>query len=334
MRSLRILSLAILFFAQAPFVNADEDCNLDDLIKHLRRNLTDQFKDVTENTRATEHARLMKRKGLDKIGYMNKWELKRANQAGPWAMKGNTYVHGVLKSDGQKWMDEVGMKSFGLGYFEHPDSVYDTPSAVLRWKNVYLSFGEVRGGPVSVFDRGSNATSAFTETTFMATEEELAAIRKFIVSRVNREITALKSVSGSGQRLEPGDVIHPEFDFNGSNLFEESCAYACTSMFNPRWLEHYDAPEALKLALVAKDRGIRPDTNAKALIFYNYRNTQADAITVVGLPDNTTNASFLSENHWSQAGGMMWGFIPDRQPAKPSPNYTSKRFTLNEWLGQ
>lgn len=334
MYSLRIFFFALFVFAQIPIVSGEEDCNLDDLIKHLRHNLTDQFKDITENTRATDHARLMKSKGLDEIGYMNKWELKRANQAGPWAMKGNTYVHGVKKSDGQKWMNEVGMKSFGLGYFEHPDQVYDTPSAVLRWKNVYLSFGDVRRNDVSVLNNQSNGTMAFTETTFMASEAELAAIRKFLEARMNAEIKAVKAVRGSGRRLNPGDTIAPEFDFSGNNLFEESCANACTSMFNPRWLEHYDAPEALKLAMIARDRGISPETNAKALIFYNFRNTQADAITIMGLPNNTTQAGFLSENHWSQAGGMMWGFIPDRQPAKPSPNYSSKRFTLNEWLSQ
>lgn len=334
MRSLAsALFVFTLFFQVSAPAFAEDDCNLKDLLKVLRNSLTDKYKNVTVNEKATEHLKLAKRKGLDKIGYMSKWSLKRNNQAGPWAMKGNTLVHGIKESDGPRWMEEIGKKSFGLGYFEHPWDVDGTPSAVFRWKDVYLSFSDIqRGDATRVFSSRRNGRSPFTEATFMASEEELEAIKDFLVARMNREVLAQKRVRSRGATYEPGDPISPDFEFTGNNLFEESCANACTSMFNPRWLEHYDAPEALKLALLARDRGLSPEVNAKALIFYNFRNTQADAITIMALPNNTTAEGFLQDNNWNRAGGMMWGFIPDRQPASPSPNYNNERIPFSDWL--
>lgn len=314
-------------------VYAEPECNLEDLIKQLKRSLTDRFKDVLVNENATEHARTIKRLGIDDLSYMTKWELKRDNQAGPWAMKGNTLVHGIKSEDTKKWMDEIGKKSFGLGYFEDPREVDGTPSAVFRWKDKYFSFRDIQGHDTTIFNRTSSpGDRSFVESTFMATDEELEAIKNFLIARINREIKAQKTIRSRDIRYDEGDPIDPSFDITGDNLFEESCANACTSMFNPRWLEHYDAPDALKMAKLTSELGIRGEVNAKALIFYNFRNVNTDAITIMGMPNNMTADQFRNEMHWSQAGGMMWGFIPDRIPNRPSPNYTTTRVPLNEWL--
>lgn len=311
------------------------DCSLDELLKVLKNNLTEKYKNVLVNENANAHAKKMKSLGLSDTSYMVKWDLKRKNQSGPWAMKGNTFINGIKAKDGKKWMDEVGMKSFGLGFEEMPGDVYSTPTAVLRWKNHFLYFGNIQGDSVEDLALKFEHSKPWTESTFMATEEELKAIKEFFEARARGEIVAKRKVRSSQfGTIEEGDIIQPDFDFAGDNLFEESCANACTSMFNPRWLEHYDAPKALQLAAMAVDKGIRPEVNAKALVYYNFRNTQASAITVLGLPNQTTPASFLEENEWSQIGGMMWGFIPDRMPSKPSPNYTNKRFLISDWLAQ
>lgn len=324
----------IAFLAPIGFSLAN-DCSLDDLLKILKGNLTARYKNVLVNERATTHAKKMKSLGLADTSYMVKWELKRENQAGPWAMKGNTFINGIKTKDGQKWMDEIGMKSFGLGFEELPGDVYSTPTAVLRWKNQYLYWGSIQDTDLEDLAMRFNPSNGWTEATFMASEAELQAIKEFFEARVKREILAKKRVRSSQfGTIEVGEPIAPEFDFAGSNLFEESCANACTSVFNPRWLEHYDAPKALQLASLALETGIRPEVNAKALIYYNFRNTQSSGITVLGLPNSTTASSFIEENEWSQIGGMMWGFIPDRAPSKPSPNYTNTRFLIPQWLAQ
>lgn len=328
-----LLIIAVIFGLPMVGVQAN-DCDLDELLKVLKGDLTGRYKNVLENKTATKHAKRVKNLGLSDSSYMVKWQLKRENQTGPWAMKGNTLVNGIKRSNGRKWMDEIGMKSFGLGFEELPGDVEDTPSAVLRWKNHYLYFGAIQGDSVADISRHFDPSNRWTEATFMATEEELQLIKAFFEARVNGEILAKKAVRSRGSIIEVGQRIDPQFDFTGSNLFEESCASACTSVFNPRWLEHYDAPKALQLASIALDKGIRPEVNAKALVYYNFRNTQSSGITVLGLPNEITGAKFMEENEWSQIGGMMWGFIPDRMPSKPSPNYTNKRFLIPQWLAE
>lgn len=309
-----------------------EDCELDQLLKTLKGKFTERYQKIEVNENAKAHAKKMKRLGLTDTSYMVEWQLKRKNQMGPWAMKGNTFVNGIKQTQGRKWMQEIGMKSFGLGFEQHPDNVYDTPTAVLRWKNQFFYFGNVQDDNIADLDFYLDPTREFMEATFMASESELKAIKDFIEARVRGEILAKKRIRSGSRVIEPGEEIRPEFEFTGENLFDESCANVCTSPFNPRWLEHYDSPQALKLASIALEKGIRPEVNAKALIFYNFRNTQASSITVLGLPKGLTGQKFIADNHWSETGGMMWGFIPDRPPAKPSPNYEDQRFTINEWL--
>lgn len=325
----------LLLFILPFFSTHSNDCSLEELLKVLKKDLTAKYKKQLVNEKANSHALDMKSLNLTQTSYMVKWKLKRKNQSGPWAMEGNTFINGIKQQDGKKWMKEVGMKSFGLGFEKLPGQVTDTPTAVLRWKNHFLYFGNIQGDIVEDLTMKFDYSRAWTESTFMASEEELQAIKLFFESRTQGEIIAKRKIRSSKLgTIEVGERINPEFDFEGENLFEESCAYACTSMINPRWLEHYDAPRALQLAILATETGIRPEVNAKALIYYNFRNTQASAITVLGLPNNTTSSDFIQKNEWSQIGGMMWGFIPDRMPSKPSPNYINERFTISDWLSR
>lgn len=331
--SMRLIKALCLFLnlCLTPFALAD-DCSLDELLKTLKGKFTERYQGIEFNENAKKHAQRMKSLELDDASYVVDWQLKRKNQMGPWAMKGNTLVNGIRKSQGQQWMDEIGMKSFGLGFEEHPDTVTSTPTAVLRWKNHFFYFHNIQGQSFRDLELYLNPNKTFVESTFMASEAELKAIRDFIESRVGGEVLAKRKVRSGNKVYEIGDEIKPGFVFTGDNLFDESCANACTSPFNPRWLEHYDTPEALKLASLALEKGIRPEVNAKALIFYNFRNTQASSITVLGLPNDMTSKQLIEDNHWSETGGMMWGFIPDRPPSKPSPNYQNQRYTLDEWL--
>ncbi len=169
----------------------------------------------------------------------------------------------------------------------------------------------------------------------MATDEELDAMEAFLKARVESEIKARRKINmRSSGILEVGEPIRPSFDLTSANLLQESCAGACTSMFNPSWLTHYDAPEALVLAMMAVEKGLKNYTSANALIYSNFRNPNVDAITTLGIhKDEFKNTEdFISNMHWSDIPGMMWGFIPDRPPLKPSPNYTSERISIGDWL--
>lgn len=322
----------ILFLIFSPAHVSAQSCEFDELIKELKGKFTQRYQKIEVNENANAHAKKLKRLGLTDTSYMVEWELKRKNQMGPWAMKGNTLVHGVKSSQGGKWMEEIGMKSFGFGFEQYPNNVFDTPTAVLRWKNHFFYFGNIQDDNIRDLDMSFDPLREFTEATFMASEAQLTAIKDFIEARVLGEVLAKKKIRNGANIIEKGEELRPEFKFTGNNLFDESCANACTSPFNPRWLEHYDSPQALRLASLALEKGIRPEVNAKALIFYNFRNTQASAITALGLPEKLTAKEFIEENHWSETGGMMWAFIPDRQPSKASPNYHNQRFMINDWL--
>ena len=109
----------------------------------------------------------------------------------------------------------------------------------------------------------------------------IKAIEKFIYERRIGNIKAVRNLpghtsssTGMTQVIKTGDVINPQYKHDGNNLYRESCAGTCTSMFNPRWLEHYDAPAALILAGIAQSKGINPVVNSKEFIFSNFTEFQ------------------------------------------------------------
>ena len=118
--------------------------------------------------------------------------------------------------------------------------------------------------------------------------------------------------------------------------FRESCGAACTSAFNHLWLEHFESPDSLTLANLVYNLGISPKAAPKYFIYAGFRNPMASAVTIFGIQnakrDVVGPGKFMANNTLTGAGGMAWGFIPDRPTGETSPAYTFVRQTIGQWL--
>lgn len=331
-----LISLSVLTLISSPAIIRAEECDLPTLVKELKKSFGVRFREVTVNKNAAAHGKLIKKVGLDEdYAYMVDWKLKRDNQRGPWAMKGNTLIHGVRSDQRALWMEEIGQKSFGLGFQKMPWDVEDSLTGVLRIKDKFYMYFEIQfhSGMADLTNIDANNTKDWTEATFMATDEELEAMLKFLQDRTENKILAKKNLGSSGLKIAKGQPIKPTFNITEAQITQESCAAACTSMFSPDWLYHYDSPTALSLAAMSVEKGLRNHSNAKAYVYSNFRNPNLSAITILGVNKlHAMPASFLAGTNWGDLGGMMWGFIPDRAPKNPSPNYTNTRTPLKEWM--
>lgn len=333
-----LTSFGALVLISTPVIVHAEECDLPTLVKELKQSFGKRFRDITVNKNAAAHGKLIKKSGLDdSYSYMVDWKLKRENQRGPWAMKGNTLIHGVKADQQELWMEKIGQKSFGLGFLDVPWNVEGGLTGVLRIKDKFFRYSEIQyqKGFTNLSNANSTNTRDWTEATFMATDEELEAMIKFLEDRTENRILAKKNLASDIKSIPKGEPIKPTFNITEAQITQESCAGACSSMFSPDWLFHYDTPTALRLATMAVEKGLKNQSNAKAYIFSNFRNPNTSAITILGVDQTYPEpASFLAGSNWGDLGGMMWGFIPDRAPKNPSPNYTNTRTSIKEWLRQ
>lgn len=331
-------SLSVIVLISTPVMINAEECDLPTLVKELKQSFGVRFREVTVNKKATEHGRLIKASGLDDgYSYMVDWKLKRDNQRGPWGMKGNTLVHGVKSSQRAQWMEKIGQKSFGLGFQELPSDVSGGLTGVLRIKDKFFDYWEIQrhDGFSSLRNQDASNKYDWSEATFMATDEELEAMLKFLEDRTENRIIAQRNLISKNHTIAKGQPIKPKFNIKEDTLTQESCAAACSSMFSPDWLSHYGTPTALRLAAMSVEKGLRNHSNARAYVYSNFRNPNLSAITILNVEKrNPKPEDFLEGTNWGELGGMMWGFIPDRAPKNPSPNYTNRRITLKDWLQQ
>jgi hypothetical protein len=309
---------------RAPAASVDASCPAV-AARMLDRNL---LPEINENANAL--ARTLKRKGLDTYTYMAKWKAPN-NEAkiGPWAREGNTLVVGTVADQVDEWMETVGKKSFGFMVNGLPEDGRHT--GILRVGDTIYYYDYIQEAPNAEFKhdalrwlKGLDGTGR-TEATFMATPEELRAIKKFIEDRAHGRVTAQSPLRGYAE----GEAIRPEWSMSGDTLLKESCSSACTSPFDFRWISHYRDGQALQE--IAEALMIKPEYVAKRNIWSNFRNPYASAITLhrIDLSKRGLVEDFVNNNNWHPLRGLpQWGIIPDPRAGQTGGGVEIERVPL------
>lgn len=276
-----------------------------------------------------DYTKALVRMGLEGTAYVTRWALTpagRQSALGRFPSKGEFIVTGIPSVKFNTWMNQVGKDTVGLVLDDHPGNSPGTAS--LRIGKHYFYFREIQDLSKGRFQPDRFESSALTELTLPITAAEQKAILDFIKSRQRHEVIA-KHSRGAG--VKEGEPIAPEFDSSKFTLAEESCAAACTSWFDRRWLEHYEAPAAL-LRLVERF-DLKATFVAKQMVWGHVRLPGPIGITIFGLEHSPDlMASFREKNEWHTIRGIpAFGYIPDPKSGLTG-TVKSKRLTLTEWL--
>jgi len=287
------------------------------------------FTDVDLRQVKIGYANALVNMGLEKTSYVTRWALTPAGKQtalGRFPAKGEFVVTGLPAVKFNTWMNQVGKNTVGLVLNGHPSDGPGTAS--LRIGKNYFSFRDVQDANDGRFQPDRFESDSLTELTLPITVAEQKAILDFIKARQHREIVA-KHSRGAG--VKAGEPIAPDFDSSKFTLAEESCAGACTSWFDRRWLEHYDAPAAL-LRLVERF-DLKATFVAKQMVWGHVRLPGPIGITIFGLEQSPElMASFREKNEWHTIRGIpAFGYIPDPKSGLTG-TVKSKRMTLKEWL--
>lgn len=288
-----------------------------------------------------ELAERMVERGLEPDAYVARWKAKTEAGRGPLAPKGDLLVVAVRHPNFDRWMAEVGERSIGLvlnGLPEHKPG-----TAYLRVGNRMFTYNQVRNedGVLSfskpaISPRDSLNPDAYysqrgwTEATFAVTPAEMQAVLDFLLAR-SRGIKAVRDLPRS---YREGETIRPEFDSEKFTLKQESCAAACTSWMDPKWLEHYKGPSKEVLLGLVERLDAKPTFVARQNIWANSRNENTLSLTLVGF-DQTKKldheAPLIEVNKWFNLRGMqVFALIPD--PVGTSKTVEADRMSLREWL--
>lgn len=287
------------------------------------------FADVDFRDVKIDYSRALVRIGLSNTSYVTKWSLTpagRATSQGRFPAKGEFVVTGVPSAKINTWMNQVGKNTVGLVLDDLPENSPGTAS--LRIGRHYFEFWDVRDFNEGPFRPGKFEGGQMTELTLPITIPEQKAILDFIKARQHHAIIA-KHSRGAG--VKEGEPIAPEFDSHKFTLAEESCAAACTSWFDARWLEHYDAPAALKR--LAEKFDLKSTFVAKQMVWGHVRLPGPIGITIFGIEYSPElMASFKEKNEWHTIRGIpAYGYIPDPKSGQTG-TVKSKRMSLEEWL--
>lgn len=289
-----------------------------------------EIRDTDFRELKVEYVNALVRLGLSNTAYVTKWALTpqgKQTAKGRFADRGEFVVAGIPSSKLDAWMNRVGKDTVGLVISGHPA---DNPgTASLRVGKFYFEFNDVRRRS-DEFRPDSFSNDALTEITLPIPAAEQKAILDFIKARQRDQIIA-KHSRGAG--VKKGEPIRPEFDSRKFTLAEESCAGACTSWFDRRWLEHYDAPEAL--LRLAERFDLQATFVAKQMVWGHVRLPGPLGLTIFDI-DNAPElqAAFREKNEWHSVRGIpAYGYIPDPKSGQTG-TIKSKRLTLDEWLRQ
>lgn len=287
------------------------------------------FADVDLRQVKVDYTKALVRMGLEKTSYVTRWALTPAGRQtalGRFPAKGEFVVTGIPSTKYNAWMNQVGKDTVGLVLNGHPSNGPGTAS--LRVGKNYFSFSDLQDINEGRFQPSRFESDSLTELTLPITVAEQKAILDFIKARQRREIVA-KHSRGAG--VKEGEPIAPDFDSSKFTLAEESCAGACTSWFDRRWLEHYDAPAAL-LRLVERF-DLKATFVAKQMVWGHVRLPGPIGITIFGLEQSPDlMASFREKNEWHTIRGIpAFGYIPDPKSGLTG-TVKSRRMTLTEWL--
>jgi hypothetical protein len=282
------------------------------------------------NEKANEVATILERHGLDRHAYMAKWKAPNIEaKIGPFNRQGNTLVVGLESNQLEEWMNRVGKKSFGLMVTDIPEN--NPGTAGLRIGDKIYTYGDIRDGGTPANALQALRGSQYTETTFMATPAQLAEIRRFVETRGRQGVISDGTIRGYPE----GTPITPEFDPNSFTMKKESCAGACSSPFDYRWLSQYDHGDAMKT--ITSSLMIAPTYVAKRNIWGNFRNPYAAAITIFGIDSSSRNLTqdFIGNNSWGYLRGLpQWGVMPDPQDGVSGSGAGAtvvERFRLADW---
>jgi hypothetical protein len=279
------------------------------------------------NEKANGLAKTLERHGLDRHAYMVKWKAPNVEaKIGPFNREGNTLVVGLESNQARAWMERVGKKTIGLMVTDIPEN--NPGTAGLRLGDEIWTYHGIRdgGSPESATQLLSNG-GQYTETTFEVTPAQLAELKRFVRTRARHGIISDGTVRGYPE----GTPITPEFDSSSFTMRNESCAAACTSPFDYRWLTHYDHGDVLKT--VTASLMIAPTYVAKRNIWGNFRNPYASAITIFGINSSNRRLSedFMRFNSWGYLRGLpQWGVMPDSADGSSGAT-TTIRHKLADW---
>lgn len=323
----------------------------------------DLFSDSSRGLEMNEKVALAKRladQGFEKTMYVAEWSLKDPSQSGPLPASGEMLVTGVPKSLVRQWMQTVGVQSIGFGTFKLPEK--NPGSAMVRvgsefycedqFQHGYAPFSYIRdvehdwNGSGNLWRNGT-----FTESTFLVTPLELEAIQAFIKAR---GIGAVRAAFDIRNGPRAGEPIRPQFDEHSFTLTRESCAAACTSFVDPKWLAHYNTEYAPVLERLRVRLALQATYVAKQQIWYNARNPNTFSMTLVGIdrpvkswtykskstgePKTATSpdlmGNFIANNDWGLVRGLqVWGIIPDNKSGSTS-TFQSRRVPILDWLAR
>jgi hypothetical protein len=274
--------------------------------------------------------------------YVVRWRSLDPNARGPFPERGEFLVSGVPKDKIEAWMEKVGENSVGLVISALPERNPGTAS--LRVGKRYFTFSDIQAARVS--DDGSfiskvqQAAWGYSELTLPISKAEQQHILDFILARQEGRILARRDLRGGPQA---GQSIRPSFDSEAFTLRKESCAAACTSWFDPKWLSHYDGAEPL--LAIAERLDLKPTYIAKQMLWGHVRQPGPIGLTLFGIdrdpgqvrmPGRSEGprlmADFIRQNEWFKVRGMpAHGYIPDPIRGRTG-TIQSERIPLNEYL--
>lgn len=296
---------------------------------------TETWKVPEIRTHRSQLARDLIRKNLAEDAYVVRWRALTEKAQGPWAESGELMVVGVREKNFEKWMDTIGERTVGLVALGLPESSPGT--AALRVGRRFFSFMDIqnRFGRLQWQRASVNKAeyeAGWTETTFAVSRVEMDAILDFLLAR-SKGIPAVKDLPRSFRKGEP---IRPEFDAEKFTLKLESCAAACTSWFDPKWMAHYQAPGREILERLADRLNLKPTYIAKQNIWSNARNPETLSLTVIGIDQSERvpmDRPLREVNKWFNLRGMpVHALIPDT--TGNSKTIDSHRFSLEDWLAE
>jgi hypothetical protein len=275
-------------------------------------------------------AKEMVESGTENDAYVVKWRALNAKAQGPLDPSGELLVVGVRTENFAKWMEDVGEHSIGLAVDSLPES--NPGTAYLRIGNRLFSFSNIqnaRDGQTRSRELKEPGLG-WVEATFTVTKAEMDAILDFIAAR-GKGIPAAQDVP---RAFKKGELIRPYFEIEGYTLKRESCAGACTSWFDPKWLVHYTGKTKDVLVNLARRLNIEPTFVAKRNVWQNARNSNTMSITVVGIDQSKRidpEKPLIETNKWYNLRGLpVYGLIPD--PVGDSRTVEATRMDLREWL--
>ncbi len=280
--------------------------------------------------------------GLSQTAYVVRWQSTSPTARGPFPERGEFLVSGVPKDKIEAWMEKVGSESVGLVISGLPERNPGTAS--LRIGDRYFTFSDIQKDEAS--DDGSfiakvrQASWGYSELTLPISKAEQQHILDFILARQEGRVLARRDLRGGPRAGQP---IRPSFDSEAFTLREESCAAACTSWFDPKWLAHYEGAEPLRA--IAERLNLRPTYIAKQMLWGHVRQPGPIGLTMFGIDRDPNQvrlpgraggpqlmADFIHQNEWFKVRGMpAHGYIPDPLRGRTG-TIQSERIPLNDYL--